>query len=98
VHLGGVEVSHIYLIFLVIASCGNLLLPYVNSKICTIRFGFGVNGAFDVGEVLSVHNMYGRSLVGYLQWGGIMCMGGAMKGWCCNVCVCVCVCFGISTS
>ena len=76
--------------FLVIASCGNILLQYVNSKNCAIRFGFGVNGLLMSMRFLVSIACTDIVLLGIYSGGGIMCMGGAMND---GVVLCIFVCF-----
>lgn len=39
-----------------------MLLHYVNSVTCIVRFGLGVNGGVVVDDASSIHIMSGRSL------------------------------------
>ena len=53
--------------FWLVASAGNLSLQYVNSNICTLRFGLGVKGGISVGEAPKMHNILGLNQVGQLH-------------------------------
>lgn len=55
--------------YLVVASKGNLLSQYVNSKSWTFRLEFGENGGLAVGVAPRMHSILGRSRAGHLQCG-----------------------------
>ena len=55
--------------FLVVASCWNVSLRYVNSKIRIFRLGYGENGGWAMCIVPCTHNMFGCSRVGHLHLG-----------------------------
>jgi hypothetical protein len=55
--------------FRLVASTGNLSLQYVNSNICTLRFGLGVKGGLSVGGTPRMHNISGLSRAGHLHLG-----------------------------
>jgi hypothetical protein len=44
-----------------------LSLKYVNSINCTVTFGEGRNGGLSVGDLLSMHNIYGQIWARHLQ-------------------------------
>lgn len=69
--------------FLVSASCGNLSLQHVNSKNCTVRFGFGEKGVLLLAGFLGCIVCMSGVLHGICNGGGSM--GGATRGWCCLV-------------
>ena len=50
-------------------STGNLSLQYMNSNICTLRFGLGVNGSLFKGGASRMHNILGVSRARHLHIG-----------------------------
>ena len=58
----------------------------MNLNICTLRFGLGVKGGLFVGGAPKMHNILGLSRVGIYILVDSMCMGVAMRVWCCQVC------------
>lgn len=63
---GGVSYSSIVR---VVAVVGNLPLQYVNSIICTLRFGLGVKKGLALGGAPRMHGIFGLSRVGNLHFG-----------------------------
>lgn len=55
--------------FLVVASCGNRTLQYVNSKIWILTFKLNINKGWSMGVAPSMHSIFWRSLAMHLHLG-----------------------------
>ena len=76
----------VYLVFWCVASAWNLRAQEVNSNICTLRVRLGVKGGLSIGGApKGIIYLVEVWLAIYILVSN-MCMGIAMREWCCQVC------------